>query len=363
MYPPHRKRQGGFGKAVLVFSLSLVGVLVIGLALSGVFGGKGDSKQKPVTTAQRVTTTTQTSSSPPPGTVTAPSPVSTQTVKAVPAMKPVETASRERPAGSMMRSVSYAEAEAAYLERDYDGALDLFTAFTEQHPGNAWGHYMFGLSAWKAGYSDDAITGFKDALRIDPKHVKSRLNLARVLLDEGRPGEALPQALEAATLDSTLGEAYRLVGRCRHNLGEPEEAIAAYRKAIALDVNDAWAMNNLGLLLIERGRYQEALPPLAAAVSVKPNTVIFQNNLGIALERTGRYEAAAQAYRNALAVDDANQKVLANLTRVEPIADTPGVVPVDLGELASRFLGGLDDGKSESPALVSTVGKDTEVPD
>jgi Flp pilus assembly protein TadD len=264
----------------------------------------------------------------------------------------------------MLRNVSYDEAEAAYLERDYDVALDLFTAYTEQHPGNAWGHYMFGLSAWKAGYPDDAVAGFQSAIRIDPRHLKSRLNLARVLLDEGRPGEALPQALEATKLDSTRGEAFRLVGRCRHNLGEPEPAIAAYRKAISLDGNDAWAMNNLGLLLIERGRFEEALLPLAAAVSVKPNTVLFQNNLGIALERTGHNEAAAEAYRAALDVDDTNQKVLANLTRVDPLADSPSAAPVDLGELASRFLGGLDPRETESPALVSTtVDKGAAVPD
>jgi tetratricopeptide (TPR) repeat protein len=255
----------------------------------------------------------------------------------------------------MLSNVTYAEAEAAYLEKDYDTALDLFTAYTEEHPGNAWGHYMFGLSAWKAGSPGDAISGFESAIRIDPSHAKSRRNLVRVLLDEGRPGEALTQALQATTLDSTGGEGFRLVGRCHHNLGRPEEAIAAYRTAIALDVSDAWAMNNLGLLLIERGRFDEALLPLAAAVSVMPNTVIFRNNLGIALERTGRFEAAAEAYRAALDEDDTNRKVLANLTRVEPLTDAPGVVPVDLAVLASRFLGGLGGEKTESATLASEV--------
>jgi len=63
-------------------------------------------------------------------------------------------------------------------------------------------------------------------------------------------------------------------------------------------------------------------------------------------------------------VDDTNQKVLANLTRVDPLADSPSAAPVDLGELASRFLGGLDPRETESPALVSTtVDKGAAVPD
>jgi Flp pilus assembly protein TadD len=252
-----------------------------------------------------------------------------------------------------VREVAYREAENAYTERRYDDALDLFTLYTEQHPGNPWGHYMYGLSAWKAGSLGDAETGFRTALRIDPRHMKSHLNLARVLLDDDRPGEALAEATAATDLDSTRGEAYRLVGRAHHNLGQPEKAITAYRRAVSLDTSDVWAMNNLGLLLIERERFEEALLPLAGAVAIEPEVVIFQNNLGIALERTGRHEAAAEAFRAALRVDDSNQKVMANLTRVEERRNDPSIPPVDLGELASRFLNGIKGKGEESEPLVS----------
>ena len=37
-------------------------------------------------------------------------------------------------------AVIYQDGEAAYYDRDYDSAADLFTLYTEQRPANAWGH-------------------------------------------------------------------------------------------------------------------------------------------------------------------------------------------------------------------------------
>jgi len=59
-------------------------------------------------------------------------------------------------------------------------------------PDNVWGFYMLGLSAWKTGDRDAAVRAFTQALEKDSTHVKSRLNLSRVLIEQGRAQEALP---------------------------------------------------------------------------------------------------------------------------------------------------------------------------
>ena len=48
-------------------------------------------------------------------------------------------------------SGSFSDGEAAYNAGKFGDAVKLFDQYTEQKPKNEWGHYMLGLSAWKAG--------------------------------------------------------------------------------------------------------------------------------------------------------------------------------------------------------------------
>jgi Flp pilus assembly protein TadD len=242
------------------------------------------------------------------------------------------------PAPEIPKEVSYEEAEEAFLERRYGEAVDLFTRYTDRRSSNAWGFYMLGLSAWKAGEVDEAESAFERALELDPQHLKSWLNLARVRLDTNRPEEALEAIDEVLVIDSESSVAIRLQGRSYHQLGQAEEAIESYRRAILLDGEDVWSMNNMGLVLIEQERFGEALPPLARAVALQEGRAIFLNNLGIALENTGHYRAAEEAYKAAMAVDGTHEKAFVNLARAEVLEEDPSLFSVDLAELAQNFI-------------------------
>src|SRR5262245_27665568 len=233
--------------------------------------------------------------------------------------------------------VSISDGEKAYQEKRYDDAVAIFSTYVEQHPKNPWGQYMLGLSSWKSGNLDRAETAFVRANELDPKHVKTLLNLTRVHLDQGRPKDALGRVNAALVLDSSSGEGYRLLGRVRAALNEPNEAIAAYRLALSHNPTDVWSMNNMGLLMIQQGRNEEALGPLARAVQIDSTVAVFQNNLGIALEHTGRFVMATEAYRSALAIDDGYAKAKLSLGRVEGRKEDPTVTPVELATLAESF--------------------------
>jgi predicted Zn-dependent protease len=234
------------------------------------------------------------------------------------------------------RPVSYADAEAAYAGRNYEEAVDLFAAYTRSSPDNPWGHYMYGLSAWKAGDNEQAIAAFDEALRLNPQHRKSLLNSARVLLETSRPREALERVEHALSLEPLSGEGLRLLGRARYELKEIPEAIDAYQQAIALDEGDVWAMNNLGLIYIQQDRSDIALPILARAVELRSNSPVFQNNLGTALERTGHFAASAKAYEAVLAADSTYGKAATSLQRVTPHVGGDSAT-VDLAAVAAEF--------------------------
>ena len=265
-----------------------------------------------------------------------------------PEVTPVADSSTPTP--TVTGPVTFDQANSAFREKQYEDAVQLFTAYTERRPENAWGFYMLGLSAWKAGARPRAEAAFKHALEIDSTHVKSYLNLSRVLLESGRPDEALEYLGTVLTIDSTLGAGYRLLGRAHDARGEIDQAIVANRRAIVLDTTDVWAMNNLGLILIRQGEFEEALKPLARATELSPMVAVFQNNLGMALERTGHFTAAAEAYRAATAADSGAEKAAANLARVSSLTEEPGLAPVDIKALSESFGQDVAKWREEVPA-------------
>jgi predicted Zn-dependent protease len=260
-------------------------------------------------------------------------------------------------------NVSYADAESAFQSGRYEEATGLFASYTTDHPDNPWGHYMYGLSAWKSGDHDRAVEAFDEALRLDPNHRKSLLNSGRVLLETGKPQEALDRIERALTIEPFSSEALRLLGRARNELGQTPEAIDAYQRALALDDRDVWAMNNLGLIYLEQGRSDEALGPLARAVQLRGNAPVFQNNLGMALERSGHTSAARHAYATALEVDSTYAKAAASLTRLGgPVEDAvaDSVQTVDLAVLSQQFQAQIEQWR-DTTSTDSSVVKDSAV--
>ena len=189
--------------------------------------------------------------------------------------------------------VSFEEANTAFQAKRYDEAARLLTTYTTEHPDNVWGYYLLGLSAWKTGDRDRAVDAFRRALEKDSTHVKSELNLSRVLIEQDKAQDALPHVEAALKIDSGSSEGFRLLGRVKSELGDTAGAIAAYQHAIVLDGRDAWSMNNLARVYLDQGRFQESLGPLARAIEIDSTVTAFQHNLGIALKGLKQDSATA----------------------------------------------------------------------
>jgi Flp pilus assembly protein TadD len=304
--------------------------LVMFIALSMVVAGCGtddDTKARTEVSSKQTKRPPARAATPPPAPV-----ANTDTAVAKTAGK-VETQEVVEPSGP----VTFEEAEIAYFEKRYGAAADLFTRYTEQRDANPWGFYMLGLSAWKAGDPATAGAAFQEALELDPKHVKSHVNYARVLLETDRVDEALTHIDSALELDPASNAAHRLRGVALYRQGHVADAIASYREAIQLDGEDAWSMNNLGLIYIEQERYKDALPALAKAVELRGDVSTFQNNLGMALECTGHFRQAEAAYQTAMTIAPSNEKASANYERIADVVEDASVAPVDLAALAQQF--------------------------
>jgi tetratricopeptide (TPR) repeat protein len=286
---------------------------------------------------------------------------------------------RTTPATDLPREVTSSSAfgtpEEAYRAGDYRVATRMYRSQLETTPDDGHGHYMLGLSSWKAGDFANARTAFDRAIELNPGFAKAYFNQGRVLLDLGRAPEALEVIEKGRTIDSTSGEGLRLVARAKAEGGDIDGAIATYRDLLVRDEDDAWGLNNLGMLLLARGDVDGALGPLARAVQVRPTAPLFLNNLGMALERKGYTVAALRRYGMAVQHDSTHRKAIANVERLKGIvagdstqvAQGAQVDEVRVHELAEGFRQTVRRWKSEVSVVtpvppVSVVPELKEVP-
>lgn len=157
-------------------------------------------------------------------------------------------------------------------------------------------HYSLGLAALQDGNPEIAEQQLRAWVAHAPRHEKGRVNLARALLEVGRPYEAREHAGIATDLNPGSAAAWRTLARAQAESGDCSSALASYEEALLADPEDAWALNNMGYLLIQHGRYEDAIGPLALAVTLDGGNELFLGNLAAALERTGEDAAELDAY-------------------------------------------------------------------
>ena len=159
-----------------------------------------------------------------------------------------------------------------------------------------WEHYMLGVSAWEEGELGEAELHLREWIAHAPGDAKGRVNLARVLIEIGRPYEAKEHAAIAEDLDPASVAAKRVHARALDESGDCASAIAKYEDALWIDPGDFWSLNNLGYLLIRHGRFEDAIGPLALAVHLDGANAMFQSNLLAALEGAGHSFASLDAF-------------------------------------------------------------------
>jgi tetratricopeptide (TPR) repeat protein len=117
----------------------------------------------------------------------------------------------------------------------YDAAEREFRHLVASRPQDAGAHYYLGTALHARGAHDDALTSYREALRLQPGHAEARLAVVMVLTDLGRSAEAIaalsetPRAGEPASL--RLGRR----ARAAHVAGRHGEAVLFWTQALDSD--------------------------------------------------------------------------------------------------------------------------------
>ena len=193
-----------------------------------------------------------------------------------------------------MRRVALAEADT--LERLHHA-----------RPHDARVMTALGNALARLGRVEEALAAVSEAVRLDPRDPVSRAAQGGLLMQLGRPAEAIPQLevaealIEGRTgwtdLDTmrivqvNLGWAYAAVGR-------NTDALKVLREAAADD--NVSALNNLGSVLGRVGQWEDAQRVLERAQQRDPEDPNVQSNLGWVYANLGRLAEADALLEHAI---------------------------------------------------------------
>lgn len=108
------------------------------------------------------------------------------------------------------------------------------------------------------------------ALRLDPEAAAAHAAWSALLVEQGRPIEAIAAAKRALAIDSNYSEAYLRLGSAQEHDGQPREALASYDQATALDPLNTEIQVRRCVVQGALGRHAEADRSCARGFELQP---------------------------------------------------------------------------------------------
>jgi protein O-mannosyl-transferase len=185
--------------------------------------------------------------------------------------------------------------------RDWRDDFSLFRSAVRVSDRSAKVRYNLGNAYRRRGDLAQAAENYRSCLDLYADFEPGRRNLGVVLLEMGRPEEALKvfeQALARAprsssSLHNDLGNALRAMGRTA-------DAEREYRKALDIDPGASDPHNNLAVLHREAGRVDLAEAEYREAIRLDPDRAMLRVFLGDLLLIRGEFPGAAAIFREAI---------------------------------------------------------------
>jgi arylsulfatase A-like enzyme/Flp pilus assembly protein TadD len=171
-----------------------------------------------------------------------------------------------------------------------------------KEPGNFYLWYILGHNAMADHRPEEAERALRECLRLNPTVESSMMDLATVMIAEGRFDEAHKWFDALIRQDPNCYVCYCQLGLLAKNGFEMAEAKRDFEKAVELKADYAPAQQGLGMALFSTDQFNAAIAPLEAAASLGSRDPELYNALGSAYLNTKRPKQAIPHYQKALAL-------------------------------------------------------------
>jgi tetratricopeptide (TPR) repeat protein len=187
------------------------------------------------------------------------------------------------PATEQKAEALFYEAAALYEQRDFPGALKLFSEVIELSPENAVARHNRGTCYEELAQWDKAIADYREALRLDPIYVRAYNSLGNAYTESGDRQRARESYRKAIELDPSFADAHCNLGNVTDDSneaithyshyfqsGDKQRALDDFTAAIAIDPLYATAYFNRASVYQELGQASNAAADLARAREIDP---------------------------------------------------------------------------------------------
>jgi len=218
------------------------------------------------------------------------------------AIETLEEGLRQQPsteqAESLWSALGVAYAENGQLEK----GLQALTDFIAAQPNSPDAYLQLGLLFLRghSSHQADAVSAFREALRLDPNLDTARLALGQTLVASQNFTDATPVLVDYTARKSNDAQGFYALGLSYQGLNQSEPAIQAFRRSVELSSHDSATRLALGKLLVSAGRTDDAIRQLQEAERMNPADAEIHRQLVLLLEKTGR-KVDAQVERSRLA--------------------------------------------------------------
>lgn len=206
-------------------------------------------------------------------------------------------------------------ARIALRRRDEDSALALMKETIEVDPGTSGpaAYHAIGRLHLRRRELDLAREAFQAALAIDHMYGPAYDGLADVLIEEGKPEEAIPFLQASLRFRPAQPQTLTTLAQVMRDRGDLDRAIELCEKALVMSPKLATAYNTLGRIYRKQGDDAKAVEMYQYAMEYEPHFEVPHVNYAQLLLAAGREEEALQQFRVAARLNPHNYIALANL--------------------------------------------------
>lgn len=195
---------------------------------------------------------------------------------------------------------------------DFQRALTLDEGAALAYAGLARAYWLDSRNASQDSVRlEHALAAAQKAVELDPFLSVARVNFGLVLVELGRPDEAIEELEQAQRLEPLNADAWFGLARVAETQGDVSLAEQRYRRAIELRPD--WTFQSqLGEMYSRSGRYHEAEVAFLQSLELAPENYLGLRNLGAVYYLQGNLDEAASQFQSALRVRS-EPSVYANL--------------------------------------------------
>jgi len=202
-----------------------------------------------------------------------------------------------------------------------------WTLALDRQPANAaptWGSqdspafqallwFEAGYKADEAGKSGQAVSAYREAIRLEPGNAPAWNNLGIAYENLGQYDQAVSAEQQAIRLEPDLEEAWVNLGNCYGYLGQYDQEANAEQEAIRLKPGDAKPWHNLGSAYYILGQDAQAVSAERQAIRLKPDFEEAWVTLGAAYDDLWEAAEAVSAEQEAIRLKPGDAKAWHNL--------------------------------------------------